>query len=208
MKKVLLILLAVFIFTGCESKAQETDYIPARTQTNPNSDTIEITVVESNNEETTKFNETTESAATNPIVDTNETKTPDFEEPIEDKISGIYYCESDYCNNDLIILRRPECKPYIAFYENSYCVFHVNYAEGLCDFEGTYKIEDNVINVKLDLSENPFGGINVATGNPYMDDEFTFEIIDNNHIKIGPGPDSFYGGDCYTVNNGDPFIRK
>lgn len=217
MKKVLLIALAIFIFTGCEAKTQEIDYISARTQTNPNSDTIEVTVSESDNEETTKFNETTESAATdtidteitNPIVDTNETQTPDSEEPVEDKISGTYYCDAG-CFIEPAFVRSPEYISCITFYENSYCIFHVYYIGGVCDVNGTYQIDENIINVELDLSGTPIGGADFHDGKeyPYADSRYVFEIIDNDHIVFGVVPDAYHKDGFYAIRDGYPFIRK
>ena len=126
--------------------------------------------------------------------------------PVEDTIMGTYYCSTDFFTDEYRA-KYPGQTPYITFNNDGSCVFLVGYLHGICEIEGTYQIEGNEINVELDLLGTPFEGTD-STGDPYMDHQFVFEIINNNHIVIGPAPNSVYNGDCYVVRSGDSFIRK
>ncbi|MBQ7827502.1 MAG: hypothetical protein IJ386_04475 [Clostridia bacterium] len=129
--------------------------------------------------------------------------------PTTDKstVSGVYYYETELFNAEYRTMH-PGHNPYISFFDDRTCVMIVGYGGGICPINGTYEIDGNKINVELDVENSFLGGIDVATGKPYMDNKYVFEIVDNDHIKIGPAPDSYYGGECYVVRAGGSFIRE
>ena len=122
-------------------------------------------------------------------------------------VSGVYYYETELFNAEYRA-KYPGQNPYINFFDDGTCVMIVHYIGGACSVGGTYEIDGNKIKTEFDLSGTPVAGIDVATGKPYMDDSFVFEIVDNDHLRIGPAPDSYYNGDCYVVRSGGSFIRE
>jgi len=141
------------------------------------------------------------------VTESNTSSTPADTEPIDDTISGIYYCSTDLFNAEYRS-KYPGQNPYMSFDGDGNCVMLVGYGRGMCEVNGTYTIEEDKINVELDLTGTPFEGIDPASGNPYMDNKFIFEIVDSGHIIIGPADDSVYNGDCYAVRTGDSFIKE
>ena len=118
------------------------------------------------------------------------------EQEEEYDIIGEYICKGeiyDQFKDDAF-----EYIPAVRFYEDGNCMLRVYYIGGVDDVEGVYIVDGNEIHVQLDLEWSLFEGT-VSDGVPYMDDEYIFEITDEDHLVI----DREY----YVVNAGDPFVR-
>jgi|GEM_PF-1236429 len=107
---------------------------------------------------------------------------------------GTFICASDSFETEFH-KKYPSTIPLIAFYSADTCHVRVNYGEGMCDVAGFYTIEGENINVKLDFRDTIFEGI----GTEYMDNQYVFSIVSNKQIVIDR--------DCYTVNQGDCFVK-
>lgn len=113
-------------------------------------------------------------------------------------ILGKYVCSSAYFSDEYFTTMHQESVPSISFYDNGNCLLMVNYLEGCCNVKGVYSVDDDKIHVQLDLEWTLFEGTDEA-GLPYMDDEYIFEITDEDHLVIDRG--------FYSVNARDPFVR-
>lgn len=113
-------------------------------------------------------------------------------------IIGKYTCSNDYWKDDFFI-QNPEKVPFILFEDNNNCSILVNYLGGLANVKCSYSIEKNTVKVKAYLAGTPFDGT-YDDGRPYMEDEYIFNIMDDNNIIIDKG--------FYTVGAGDKFIKK
>lgn len=116
----------------------------------------------------------------------------------EFNIIGKYICSNDYWKDDFFI-KNPQKVPFILFESNNKCSILVNYLGGLENVKCSYSKEKDTVKVKVDLKGTPFDGT-YNDGRPYMEDEYIFNIIDDNNIVIDKG--------FYTVNAGDYFIKK
>ena len=126
------------------------------------------------------------------------TITWDTETELEEEydIIGEYICQGeiyDQFKDDAF-----EYIPAVRFYEDGNCMLRVYYIGGVDDVEGVYNVAGNEIHVQLDLEWTLFEGT-VSDGVPYMDDEYIFEITDEDHLVIDR--------ECYVVNAEDPFVR-
>lgn len=144
---------------------------------------------------------------TSPTEDTEEPTQAETQdtEPVDNKnqIAGKYVCVSNYCMN----ISDPDYVPYIIFNGDGSCEMFVYYVGGVTLLPGTYMVEDNKIFVEVNPAGTPVDGID-NSGRPYMDDKYVFEIIDYDHIIIGPAEGAYHNGSCYVARNGDPFVRK
>lgn len=113
-------------------------------------------------------------------------------------ISGKYICSNDYFNNEPFI-KYSDYIPTITFYDNSSCSLLVHYGGGKTDVNCSYFIKEDIIQVKLNIKGSFFDAPD-AEGYPFMEEQYNFTIIDNNHITINKG--------FYTVDSGDLFIKK
>lgn len=208
MKRILVLLLSLsllFAVVGCDNTDENADQPSDTVQTTELSEkTTEVT--ETHTAEPTTAPEETETSETTIETSSEESSETEQTDPAEDTIGGKYYCSTDFFTDEYRI-KYPGDTPYITLNDDGSCVLLVGYFHGICEVEGTYLIEGNVINVELDLRGTPFEGTD-TTGRPFMDDRFVFEIIDNDHIVIGPAPNAVYNGDCYVVRSGDSFIRE
>ena len=137
-------------------------------------------------------------ASTGTGVSSSELSTSSSSKP-EFKILGQYVCDSDYHRDDFNV-QHPESVPFITFRDDGNCSLYVNYLNGCEYVHGTYSIENDRIQVELDFHGTYFEGkIDPATGGPWMDNHYVFQIIDDNQIIIDR--------EFYTVNAGDTFVR-
>ncbi len=113
-------------------------------------------------------------------------------------IIGKYTCSNEYWKDDFFI-QNPEKVPYIIFENNNNCSILVNYLDGLENVKCSYIMEKDTIKVKAYIEGTLFDGT-YDDGRPYMEDEYIFDVIDNNHIVIDKG--------FYTVSARDSFIKK
>ncbi len=166
--------------------------------------------------------ETTEPVVTEPETMEAEVTEPEPEIPEEIRgILGTFYLKgyldeaalkSDpeyYQKVDIRVIE--EYRTLITFNADRTVAFRVYYIGGASMVYGTYDVVDNKINIKLDLENSFFkGGYKCSckknSGNlhPYMNDEFVFEIVDNDKIVMS---DTGKFG-CYVVRNGDAFVRE
>ncbi len=125
-----------------------------------------------------------------------------------ERIIGKYTWVSESCQKAL--KDNPEYLPAITFNNDDTCEMLVYYFGGSTLFSGIYMIDDNKIFVDLDLESegSGFEGTIPNTDQPYMDDKYVFEIIDYDHITIGPAEGAYHNGNCYVVRSGDPFERQ
>jgi len=139
-----------------------------------------------------------ESSAENPATsyspsDTQVTPT-ETTPTLEFSIEGTYICTGDYYNNNEFFLTFPEYIPHITFYKDGTCKIRAFYNEGLRELIGGYSVNKNSIFVKLD-SQEQFAPEDWRE----MDDEFVFEIINNDEITIDR--------QFYMVAEGTSFTR-
>ena len=113
-------------------------------------------------------------------------------------ILGKYICSNDYFNNEPFI-EYSDYIPAITFYDNNICNLLVHYGGGKTDVSCSYDIKEKTIQVKLNI-KGSFFDVPDMEGYPFIDDQYIFTIIDNNHIIIDKG--------FYTVGSGDSFIKK
>jgi len=110
-------------------------------------------------------------------------------------ILGKYICSNDYINGGEHFERFPEDIPAINFYEDGICEITINYLEGICIASGIYTIEESRIFVAINLDNTIFEG----TGAEYIDDQYIFDIINDEQIVIDR--------DFYLAWAGDSFLK-
>ena len=116
---------------------------------------------------------------------------PDF------SIYGKYICSSDYFSVEFFLEKHSEAVPFIYFNEDGKCIFRINYLGGVCEVNGFYNIEKDLIYVDLHFDGTVF--IDKETAETYIPTEYIFSIVSNDEIVIGD--------DCYGVRAGDSFLR-
>jgi hypothetical protein len=141
-------------------------------------------------------------------------------------VYGKFVCASDYFNDGEYFTRFPEDIPAITFQEDGSCELKVNYLQGMAIVFGIYSVEEKQVLVELDLN-NTFSEVYVIDndgnifvelrpnhivfiasgddpyhepGTKFMDDQYIFDIVANNHIIIDRG--------FYVVNAGDSFLKS
>lgn len=206
MKKLFLLLVAVLFLAGCavNDSKPETEHMDT-TDSIVSTDTEESSVTENSESLETDIRDTEQTSG---ISDTIETNTPDTQQP-DNALVGKYLATSKFFEQDSFV-NYPEYITWIKFENDNKCIFHIYYIGGVHDTNGTYEIDGETVKVKLDLTGTPFDGGTYYQQEyiPYMDDEYYFRIVDNDHIVIGPAPGSYDGGDCYVVDSGDTFVRQ
>lgn len=115
-------------------------------------------------------------------------------EPSERYIQGTYTCSSEYFSEG-----NSSSIPSVYFDEDGDCLMSVNYFEGGCNMEGRYRIENDLIYVKLDFSNTIFEDTgDEYTYTDFISDECVFYMASDSKLIIDRG--------FYAVNAGDEFI--
>ncbi len=160
------------------------------------SDNIEFPKADTTVAETTEATKT-ESATTKAVV-----TEPEIPEEIRG-ILGTFYCVGNF--RQQCFIDDPECISAITFNADGTIAFRVFYGDGTYTVGGTYDVTDNMIRIKCDLTASPFEGVD-HSGRIYMEDEFVFEIVDNDNL-IFHDAENCEKKDCYIVRDGDSFVR-
>ncbi len=115
-------------------------------------------------------------------------------EPSERYIQGTYICSSEYFSDG-----NSSSIPSVYFDEDGDCLMSINYFEGGCNMEGRYRIENDLIYVKLDFSNTIFEDTgDEYTYTDFISDECVFYMASDSKLIIDRG--------FYAVNAGDEFI--
>lgn len=174
------------------------------------SDNIELPEADTTVAEATEATETepeqTEPVETEPEVTEAEVTEPEPEIPEEIRgILGTFYCIGNF--RQQCFIDAPEYISAITFNADGTIAFRVFYGgDGTYTVGGTYDVTDNMIRIKCDLTGSPFEGVH-DYGRIYMEDEFVFEIVDNDNL-IFHDTENCEQEACYIIYDGDPFVRE
>ena len=173
------------------------------------SDNIELPETDTTVAEAIEATETepeqAEPVETEPEVTEAEVTEPEIPEEIRG-IIGTFYCNNYWLRTSKGFTYHPEYIPAITFNADGTIVFRVYYFGDVTTVDGTYDVTDNMIRIRCDLTGSPFEGV-TPSGRIYMEDEFVFEIVDNDNL-IFHDAENCEQKACYVVYDGDAFARE